>query len=106
LGAVICELTWHEARNFQKEGGLRLAFGSGKYKFEVVEGWFKPPKGWNFGWIPAVACDLQGRVFVYSRSEHPLVILDPDGNFIGEWGVGVLKDAHGIWIDADGLHAR
>jgi streptogramin lyase len=102
LGAAICELTWREARNFQKEGGLRLAFGSGKYKFEVVEGWFKPPKGWNFGWIPAVACDLQGRVFVYSRSEHPLVILDPDGNFIDEWGIGILKDAHGIWIDAEG----
>lgn len=79
-----------------------MAFGSDRYKFEVVEGWFKPPKGWHFGWIPAVACDFQGRVFVYSRSEHPLVILDSDGNFIDEWGVGILKDAHGIWIDAEG----
>ncbi len=50
--------------------------------------------------MPAVACDSKGRVFVYSRSEHPLIVLDKDGNFLEEWGKGILKDAHGIWIDS------
>ncbi|MGQ9728892.1 MAG: peptidyl-alpha-hydroxyglycine alpha-amidating lyase family protein [Candidatus Fervidibacter sp.] len=76
-----------------------MVFGEGKYTFEVVERWFKPPKGWMFGWIPAVACNSKGQVFVYSRSEHPLIILSEDGEFLEEWGKDILKDAHGIWID-------
>ena len=57
------------------------------------------PDGWSWGWIPAVACDSQDRVFVYSRSEHPLVVFDRHGRFLEEWGAGVLEDAHGIFID-------
>lgn len=78
-----------------------MAFGSGKYTYEVAEGWGKLPDGWTWGWIPAVACDSQDRVFVYSRSEHPLVIFDREGNFLDSWGEDVLQDAHGIYIDAE-----
>lgn len=78
-----------------------MPFGSGKYTYEVIEGWGKLPEGWKWGWIPAVACDSQDRVFVYSRSEHPLVIFDREGNFLDSWGEDVIKDAHGIWIDAE-----
>jgi streptogramin lyase len=78
-----------------------MAFGSGKYTYEVAEGWGELPDGWTWGWIPAVACDSQDRVFVYSRSEHPLVIFDREGNFLDSWGEDVLQDAHGIYIDAE-----
>jgi sugar lactone lactonase YvrE len=78
-----------------------MPFGSGKYRYEVVEGWGKLPEGWEWGWIPAVAVDSQDRVFVYSRSEHPLVLFDLAGNFLESWGEDVLEDAHGIFIDKD-----
>jgi len=78
-----------------------MIFGSGKYTYKVVEGWGKLPSGWKWGWIPAVACDSKDRVYVYSRSEHPLVIFDREGNFLDSWGEGILKDAHGIYIDSD-----
>ncbi|MFN8496204.1 MAG: peptidyl-alpha-hydroxyglycine alpha-amidating lyase family protein [Caldilineaceae bacterium] len=78
-----------------------MAFGSGKYTYEVVEGWGKLPSGWHFGWIPALGCDSKDNVYVYSRSEHPLVIFDRDGNFLDVWGEDVLQDAHGIFIDKD-----
>jgi len=78
-----------------------MAFGSGKYTYEVLPGWGKLPSGWEWGWIPAVACDSQDNVYVYSRSQHPLVIFDRDGNFLDSWGEDVLKDAHGIFIDKD-----
>ena len=45
--------------------------------------------------------DSQDRVYVYSRSEHPLVVFDREGNFLTSWGEGILKDAHGIFIDSD-----
>ena len=78
-----------------------MTFGTGSYAFSVHENWWTLPDGWTFGWVPAVACDSQDRVFVYSRSEHPLIIFDRDGNFLDSWGEDVLKDAHGIYIDAE-----
>ena len=78
-----------------------MAFGSGKHSYEVVEGWGQLPDGWTWGWMPGVACDSVDRVFVYSRSEHPLVIFDRDGNFVDSWGEDVLEAAHGIWIDEE-----
>lgn len=78
-----------------------MRFGTGEYTYEVVEGWGQLPAGWIWGWIPAVAVDSQDRVFVYSRSEHPLVVFDRDGTFLASWGEDILKDAHGLYIDAD-----
>ncbi|MDE0464536.1 MAG: hypothetical protein OXH93_19110, partial [Caldilineaceae bacterium] len=76
-----------------------MPFGTGAYRYEVIENWAKLPAGWKFGWVAAVACDSQDRVFVYSRSEHPLVVFDRDGNFLASWGEDVIEDAHGIFID-------
>mgnify|MGYP002075616946 FL=1 len=81
--------------------GEGMLFGSGKYSYRVIETWATLPAGGEWGWIPAVACDSRDRVFVYSRSEHPLVIFDRDGNFLEEWGQDILQDAHGLFIDGD-----
>ena len=78
-----------------------MTFGFGEYQYDVQENWFQPPHGWEFGWIPAVACDSRDRVYVYSRSAHPMVVFDAEGNFLASWGEDVLRDAHGIYIDAD-----
>ncbi len=78
-----------------------MVFGQGTHQYTVEENWWTLPDGWEFGWIPAVAVDSQDRVYVYSRSEHPMVVFDRDGNFLTSWGDDILKDAHGIFIDAD-----
>lgn len=78
-----------------------MIFGQGTHQYKVQENWWTLPDGWEFGWIPAVAVDSQDRVYVYSRSEHPMVVFDKDGNFLTSWGDDILKDAHGIFIDAD-----
>ena len=78
-----------------------MVYGQGTHQYTVEENWWTLPEGWEFGWIPAVAVDSQDRVYVYSRSEHPMVVFDRDGNFIDTWGDDILKDAHGIFIDAD-----
>ncbi len=78
-----------------------MAFGSGKYQFEVVPGWGRLPDGWEWGWICGVACDSQDRVYVFSRSAHPMVVFDRDGRFIASWGEELFgpENAHGIYID-------
>ena len=78
-----------------------MTFGSGKYTYTVAEGWGKLPAGWTWGWIPAVACDSHDRVYVYSRSAHPLVLFDRDGTFLASWGEDILRDAHGLYMDKD-----
>ena len=78
-----------------------MVFGQGTHQYTVQEDWWTLPEGWEFGWIPAVAVDSQDKIYVYSRSEHPMVVFDRDGNFIDAWGDDILKDAHGIFIDAD-----
>ncbi|MCE2399328.1 hypothetical protein J4G08_00410 [Candidatus Poribacteria bacterium] len=78
-----------------------MIFGQGTHQYTVKENWWTLPDGWEFGWIPAVAVDSQDRVYVYSRSEHPMVVFDRDGNFLTSWGDDILKDAHGIFIDAE-----
>ncbi len=78
-----------------------MIFGQGTHQYTVQENWWTLPDDYEFGWIPAVAVDSQDRVYVYSRSEYPMVVFDRDGNFLTTWGDDILKDAHGIFIDAD-----
>lgn len=78
-----------------------LAPDSTKYVFKAIHNWDKLPDGWVWGCIAAVACDSKDRVYVFSRSEHHLVIFDREGNFLDSWGDHVLRDAHGIYIDCE-----
>ena len=78
-----------------------MTVGTGSHTYEVMPGWGQLPSGWQWGWIPAVAVDSQDRVFIYSRSDHPLVLFDREGRFLDSWGEEVLQDAHGLFIDAE-----
>ena len=78
-----------------------MRVGQGDYRYEPVCDWAKLPSGWTFGWIPAIAVDSRDRVYVYSRSEHPMVVFDRDANFLTSWGEDLLQHAHGLRIDAE-----
>ncbi len=77
-----------------------VTVGTGKYIYELVEGWGRLPDGWTLGQT-GIVTDSQDRVYLFNRSEHPLIVLDRDGNFLTSWGEGVLTAAHGMFIDAD-----
>ena len=74
--------------------------GTGKHTYELVVGWGRLPEGWTLGQT-GIVTDSQDRVYLFNRSEHPLIVLDRDGNFLTSWGEGVLSAAHGMFIDAD-----
>ena len=77
-----------------------VTVGAGKYTYEPVADWAKLPEGWTLGQT-AIVTDSEDRVYLFNRSDHPLIVLDRDGNFLSSWGEGVLTDAHGMYIDAD-----
>jgi hypothetical protein len=70
-------------------------------KYELVPGWEQLPAGWTHGDVAGVATDAQDRVFVFNRSEHPVIIYDRDGRFLGSWGEGLFTRPHGITIHGD-----
>ena len=37
-----------------------------------------------------MAADSEDRVYVFNRGEHPVIVLRPDGAFLGSWGEGVV----------------
>ncbi|MGH6753814.1 MAG: peptidyl-alpha-hydroxyglycine alpha-amidating lyase family protein, partial [Bradyrhizobium sp.] len=80
---------------------MSVVLGSGEHRYRVVENWAKLPDGWEFRDVAAVAVDSKDRVYVFNRSEHPMMVFDKDGNFLRAWGEGLFNRAHGIHIDSD-----
>ncbi len=75
--------------------------GNERFRYEATEDWAQLPPGWSFGEVVGVAADSRDRVFVYSRSEHPLTVFDRDGKFLTSWGEGQMVRPHGIHIGPD-----
>src|SRR5262245_56303501 len=59
-----------------------------EFQYEANDRWAKLPSGWGWTEVAAVASDSQDRVFVFSRGEHPVMIFDRHGTFLGAWGEG------------------
>jgi NHL repeat len=78
-----------------------MLVGERSLSFELVSDWEQLPDGWSHGDVAGVACDSQDRVYVFNRSEHPVIVYEPDGRFICSWGEGQFTRPHGITIVND-----
>ena len=84
-----------------QEIGGDVIVGSGDYRYRIVTDWAKLPPGWDFKNAAAVVVDKADRVYVFNRSEHPMMIFDRDGNLLSTWGEGVCPRAHGLSLGPD-----
>jgi streptogramin lyase len=74
--------------------------GQGKHIYHFDENWAKAPVSIEMK-PAAVAVDSKDRVFCFNRSkEHPVVIFDRNGEFLGSWGAELFRFPHAIRIDA------
>src|SRR5262250_1764564 len=48
--------------------------GAGRFRYEALARWEQLPPGWRFGEVAGVATDSRDRVYVFSRSEHPVTV--------------------------------
>jgi DNA-binding beta-propeller fold protein YncE len=81
---------------------VAIRFGSGSLQFELVEGWERIPKGWTHPDVAGVCTDSEGRVFLYCRGDHPVMIYDREGNFIDSWGDGMFSyRTHGMFMGGE-----
>ena len=72
-----------------------------KLEYQVVQGWDRLPAGWSYVEAAAVATDSRDRVYVFNRGEHPVIVYDREGKFLGSWGEGVFTNAHGATVGSD-----
>jgi DNA-binding beta-propeller fold protein YncE len=84
-----------------------MALGQGTHKYKLVRKWAKFPAFFEFdglektGGVVDAACDSEDRVYVLCRANHPVMVFNPDGTFVGSWGEGHFRWPHGIFIDAE-----
>lgn len=82
-----------------------MPVGQGAFQYELVPNWEQLPAGWSHGDVVGVATDSNDRVYVFNRSDHPVIVYDRDGHFLGSWGEGVFAHPHGITITGDIVYA-
>ena len=71
-------------------------------KYAVVEGWEQLPSGYAHRDVAGVAVDLEDHVFLICRGDHPIIMYDERGKFLGSWGEGDFTyRTHGITIGPD-----
>ncbi len=75
--------------------------GDGDFQYQLIEPFGKLPEGYEFGGVPGGAVDSRGRVHVFTRTAHPVLIFDADGNFIKSWGEGIFTRPHNAFGGPD-----
>ena len=77
-------------------------YGEGNFLYRYVDNWAKLPDGVRFLECPGVAVDSRDNVYVLTRGEHPIMVLDREGNFIRTFGEGLFSNrTHGLFIAHD-----
>ncbi len=74
-----------------------------KSTYQLVSDWAKIPGNSGWGTMAAVATDAKGNVYAFQRAAPAKVMLfDPHGNFVREWGMDEFEFPHGITVSRDG----
>jgi sugar lactone lactonase YvrE len=80
---------------------MSIQTGKGEYVYEIVENWAKLPGGWNYD-VAGIGIDAKHRVYLFNRSERPIIIVDRDGNFLHSWGdKKTFPNAHAVTMGPD-----
>lgn len=70
-------------------------------RYEVVRDFLKLSSGEKLGVVSRVAVDAQDRIHVFQRRDPPVVVFTRDGDYLGAWGAGEVRDPHGLKILGD-----
>src|SRR5580692_4395628 len=70
--------------------------------YHAVENWAQLPAGIQWGQVIAVKPDAHGNLWVFHRSEPPILEFDASGKFLKSFGAGMFVQPHGLEIDRDG----
>jgi peptidylglycine monooxygenase len=80
-----------------------LIVGLGEQLYSVVRPWGHVPSGLDLAYVSDVAVDSKGYVYLGQRATPPVVVFDPDGQYVRSWGADTIADVHGIYITPEDL---
>jgi hypothetical protein len=81
-----------------------VTVGTGPYTYEVVENCVKFPTRMTPGAFAALAVDSQGKIYLgQQQQEPPIIVFDPEGNYLTAWGSGTINEIHSIYIGPDDI---
>ncbi|HKY50188.1 MAG TPA: peptidyl-alpha-hydroxyglycine alpha-amidating lyase family protein [Candidatus Limnocylindria bacterium] len=70
--------------------------------YTPLAGWEQLPAGYAHRDVAAVGVDSRGRVYLFCRGDHPVMVYERDGRFIRSWGEGLFSlRAHGLTVAPD-----
>jgi DNA-binding beta-propeller fold protein YncE len=76
-----------------------VQIGDASFGFEVVPGWEQLPEGWSHPDVAGVCTDSFGRVYLFCRGDHPVIVYDAEGKYLDAWGEGRFSyRAHGMFM--------
>ncbi len=59
------------------------------------------PDSIYLGDVAGIAIDKSDNVYLFNRSDNPVVVLDASGDLLRTWGHGLFKNPHGAHIGSD-----
>lgn len=71
----------------------------GEQRYVVERFWGRWPDNTTGGVFSMLAVDSSGAVYVARRQGAPVVVLEANGDYRGEWDIDGVTDPHGINID-------
>lgn len=76
----------------------------GSLKYRPIPGWPDAASAPDYGTaaVSAAATDSEGRVYVFQRAPHPVLVFSREGKFLRSWGEGMFTSPHGCRFDAQG----
>ena len=80
---------WEHGLNLDREPAADagpVILGEGDFRYEVSgKNWGNLPENWAYREATSVAVDSKGRVYVFNRGTHPMLVMDRDGNVESYW---------------------
>ena len=71
--------------------------------YRLVEGWAQLPEGMEWDQVISVDADAEGNLYVFHRTEPPILKFDPSGKLLESWGEGMFVRPHGFHVDQNGF---
>src|SRR6201981_1325072 len=66
--------------------------------YRPVENWAQLPAGVQWGQVIGVQPHAHGHIWVFHRSEPPILEFDASGKFLKSFGAGMFVQPHGLAI--------
>ena len=78
--------------------------GTDRLTFDLAQDFPNLPGGEAFAIVSTVATDSHDRLYVFQRTDPPVVVFDRDGNYLNSWGHGAFNSPHGMSITDDVIY--